>query len=404
MSCSYRQSNLHCPGALSNRLDVSRIESELIELTRTNFDAYRWGCPPGWLCKPTRENCNFEPGIPDRNFLCPPDQCIPAEALPVPLATWDATIYGNSTPALNPGLSVQALDDYFNINPAEFGLSYEIFVVDETITLTSTTVRPPSPTVGARQAQTSIPGTCFPWCNNCLLEAQANGKTPALCVPGSAFGTSLEQCEQCIQVHGTDDSGTFVQIAPQFQQFLDYCDQFSTVIVTTSITATTTNSAGSTSSSISSLLSTTVTPRTSSSTAPNPTGPQTSTSAVVAPTVTSVISTSYSESTVMGNAWSSATIILPLENNSTTTIYGSELTSGATLVLPIAQTTNSYTTTLSGSTAAAGASSSSTAAGSGSPSQFSGGASRDKSFISEDLRWWTLVLGMVIPLWLGVGL
>lgn len=376
----------------------------------------RWGCPPGWLCRPTRENCNFEAGIPDPGFLCPPDLCIPAEALPVPLATWDDTIYGNSTPAQNPGLTIQALDDYFNMNPSDFGLSYEVFVIEETITLTSTTVRPPSPTVGARQAQTSVPGACFPWCNNCLLEAQANGKTPALCVPGSAFETSLEQCEQCIEVHKSDSSGGFVQIAPQFQQFLDYCDQFSTIVVTTSVTATTTNSAGSTLSSMSSLLSTTVTPRSSSVTL-NPTGPQTSVSTVTAPIVTTVVSTSYSESSVTGNDWLQATIILPLQNNSTTTIYGSDLTNGATLVLPVAQTTNSYTTTLTGGSApivsapptsisgtiVAGASSSAAASGSAVPSQFPGSASRVIG-VNEGRYWWTLMLGMVLPLVFAIGL
>lgn len=369
---------------------------------------YRWGCPPGWLCRPIRDNCNFEAGIPDQGFLCPPNDCIPAEVLPVPLATWDDTIYGNATPAQNSGLTVQALDDYFNMNPSDFGLSYEIFVIEETITLTSTTVRPPSPTVGARQAQTSVPGACFPWCNNCLLEAQANGKTPALCVPGSAFETSLEKCEQCIQVHKTDSSGGFVQIAPQFQQFLDYCDQFSTIIVTTSVTATTTNSAGSTLSSMSSFLSTTVTPRSSSETS-NPPGPQTSVSTVTAPIVTTVVSTSYSESTVMGDGWSQATIILPLGNNGTTTMYGSDLANGATCVLPFALATNSYTTTLTGpsssisGTLVAGASSSASTAGSAAPSQFPGRASRSHG-VGGARYWWTLAVGTVVPLVLAVGL
>lgn len=369
------------------------------------FLPHRWGCPPGWLCRPTRENCNFEAGIPDTNFLCPPNHCVPAEVLPTTLPTWDDTIYGNSTPALNAGLSVQALDDYFNMNPVEFGLSYEIFVIEETITLTATTIRPPSPTVGARQAQTSVPGACFPWCNNGLLEAQSKGKTPALCVPGSAFETSLENCEKCIEVHRTDDSGGFVQIAPQFQQFLDYCDQFSTVVVTTSVTATTTNSAGSTLSSVSSLVSTTVTPRSSSSVASNPTEPHTTVTTVVPATVVTGLSTSYSESTVTGDDWSQATIIFPL-HNSTTTIYGSDLTTGATLVLPIAQTTLPYTTTLTGSTGtlAAGASSSASAEGSGNPSQFTGSASSSKSFFNEGLSWWTLVLGTVIPLLFAIGL
>ncbi|EXJ76081.1 uncharacterized protein A1O5_00589 [Cladophialophora psammophila CBS 110553] len=321
----------------------------------------RWGCPPGWLCKPLQENCNFEAGIPDRNFYCSPNECIPANALPSPLPTWDQDIYGNITPATDPALHINAIDDYFNINPTDFGLTYEIFIVNEVFTLTTTILLPPSPTVAARQAQTSVPGACYPWCNNCLLEAQANGKTSALCVPGSAFEVSLEQCEQCIDYHKSDNSASFVQIAPQFQQFLDYCDQFSTIVVSTSVTTTSTNAVGSSYSVVTGTLSTTVTPKSSppppssntqpTSVVPVPytasTTPISSTSAHPYATTETVLTTTWSHSTVSGPAWSQITIIMPLSDNRTTTLFGTDLkAAGAVLVLPTSPTTSSYTTTM----------------------------------------------------------
>lgn len=304
--------------------------------------------------------------------------------------------------------------------PGEFGLSYEIFVVNEVITLTSTILQPPSPTVGARQAQTSIPGACYPWCNNCLLEAQANGKTSALCIPGSAFDVSLQQCEECIDVHKSDDSGSFVQIAPQFQQFLDFCDQYSTVVVSTSVTATTTNGAGSVSTVLSSTLSTTVTPRSSAPPSSSP-GPHTSVTTIVATTATAtaapytttstVLTTSYSESTVTGTDWSQVTIIMPIGDNITTTIYGSDVSSGATLVLPEAANTSSYLTTLTvtpgsevstasttvSGTASSSALASASASVSATASQFPGAASALRSS-SGNVYWRTIGLGLAISL------
>ncbi|EXJ65185.1 hypothetical protein A1O7_01525 [Cladophialophora yegresii CBS 114405] len=353
---------------------------------------WTWGCPPGWLCKPVLENCNFEAGIPDPNFLCSPNQCIPASVLPPSLPTWDLDIYGNSTPATNPALRINVIDDFFNMDPTQFGLTYDIFVVNEVLTRTTTILLPPSPTVAARQAQTKVPGACYPWCNNCLLEAQSNGKTSKLCVPGSAFEVSLAQCEQCIDYHKADDSASFVQIAPQFQQFLDYCEQFSTVGVSTTLTTPTTNAAGSTLATATGTIMTTVTPKSSApppSSAPSspvvtiatltpvpspttatsegstmtatvstlstlPTSSPSSTppapiSSATQPytTTETVVTTSYSHRTVSGSAWGQVTIIMPVGVNSTTTVYGSDLTSGgATLVLPTSPTTSTYTTTL----------------------------------------------------------
>jgi hypothetical protein len=203
---------------------------------------YTWGCPPGYLCKPKQENCNFEVGLPSEGYYCAPDECIAITPLPMP-QLWNPNIYGNASPATDPGLKFDVVDDYFNMNPRDYGLSYDIFVATEVITYTSTTtiLEAPTQAVRARQAQTSVPAACYPWCNNCLLEAQAVGKTPALCVPGSAFEIDVNDCEQCIAYHKSDSTGTFVQIAPQFQQFINYCAQISSTTVVSTATSTHTN-------------------------------------------------------------------------------------------------------------------------------------------------------------------
>ncbi|KAJ9605145.1 hypothetical protein H2200_010535 [Cladophialophora chaetospira] len=395
-----------------------------------------------------------------------PNECIPAEVIPAILPTWDVDIYGNSTPATNPALRYNAIDNFFNMDPRQFGLSYEIFVVQEVLTRTTTILLPPSPTVAARQAQTSIPGACYPWCNNCLLEAQSNGKTSKLCVPGSAFEVSLGQCEQCIDYHKSDSSASFVEIAPQFQQFLDYCDQFSTVVVSTSVTATSTNAAGGTYSTVTGTISTTVTPKSSpippaesssiiATLTPVPSATLTITSGTETGTLTSsvlstlspsappapstplspstppappaspapssppsgtyvttetIITTSYSHTTVSGSALSQLTIIMPGGVNGTTTVYGSDLTSGgASLVLPTSPVTSTYTSTLTltasetvsaTASSASGAVSAGSTGASSSPASFTGAASALK-FSSGENHLRTGVLGLVIAmLWL----
>jgi len=197
---------------------------------------WTWGCPPGWLCKPSQHDCNFEAGIPDENFYCAPNECIPASALPA-AQEWNTDIYGNFTPLNTPGLSYNAVDSYFNMNPQQYGLNYEIFTVSEVVEYTSTIVHQPTQTVAARQAITNVPGVCYPWCNNCLLEAQSSGKNPNLCMPGSSFETGVESCQECIVVHKADDSGEFVQVAPQFQQFINYCANFYTTTCVSSYTS-----------------------------------------------------------------------------------------------------------------------------------------------------------------------
>jgi hypothetical protein len=372
------------------------------------------------------EDCNFEAGVPDRNFYCAPNECVPADSIPASLPTWDDSPYGNATPANDPALKVNAVDHYFNMAPPAFGLTYEIFVVNEVFTLTSTYLYPPSPTVAARQAETSVPGACYPWCNNCMLEAQAEGKRPALCVPGSAYEVSLGQCQTCIDAHQGDGAGSFVEIAPQFEQFLDYCAQFSTVVVSTSVTATTTNSVGSTSVVVSSTESATVVPTTSS--APSSSvGPATSVTTVVAststvtptptpyPTTATIATTSYTLGTVTGpSAWSQITLVLPWGANSTTTIYGSTLASGAaTLILPEAAHVGSQVTvmtltpgsplpsilsttpTATSTTVGTGASTTTTAP----VATFTGAASSLQASYSN----WPTLLGLILPFALALA-
>lgn len=369
-----------------------------------------------------QENCNFEAGIPEDYFYCSPNECIPADVLPAALPnTWNTDIYGNNTPLTDPSLRYDAIDSFFNMDPQGFGLTYEIFVVNEVFTLTSTFLEQPTPTVAARQAQTSVPGACYPWCNNCLLEAQSNGKNSKLCLPGSAFETSLSQCEQCISVHKSDSAASFVQIAPQFQQFLDYCEQYATVVVTTSVTSTATNAAGTAVTVISSALSTTVTPTSLASTSTSY-GPVTSVTTVATtatpvpatttttptPTTTSYTTTqsgtvttsttSYTPTTIPASEWSQITIILPWGTNSTTTIYGSTLPTGAaTLVLPAEFYASSPTNTAVASVSGSGSGSGNGTGTSTAPvSTFTGAASSTK-VPSVGIYWSTILVGLVVP-------
>lgn len=141
-----------------------------------------------------------------------------------------------------------------DVAPTDFGFGYEIFVVDKVLTITSTFIVPPAATglpaapqnnytgFRARQAQTDIPGPCYTWCNNPMLEVQAVGKTPKLCQPDSAFLLSLSQCRACVDFHALNDPDTFLRIAPQFQQFLDYCDGYTTTTIDGHATAIPTSS------------------------------------------------------------------------------------------------------------------------------------------------------------------
>lgn len=270
---------------------------------------------------------------------------MPARAIPEPLPNWNTDFSGNNTPLTDPSLDVVALPDLFNMNPTGFGLSYEIFVVDKAITITSTRIIPPAATAApmpapqnnvtrfrGRQAQTEVPAPCYSWCNNALLEVQTSGKTAKICQPGSAYLVSLDSCRACIDSHRNDDTttDTFLQIAPQFQQFMDYCDGFTTTTMSGTMTATETSGTD---------TFTTVVPTSSVTAIPTSDITETEVPSSVPSTVTTdFTSTSVSgigpepPSTYTGSEVTSLTVVVPTEG-SATTLSGSDLI-GATLILP----------------------------------------------------------------------
>lgn len=266
---------------------------------------------------------------------------MPAQALPEPLPNWNEDFTGDLSPLTDPSLGVVALPDVFNMNPTDFNLGYEIFVVDQVLTITSTYVLPPAATQEAiaapetnatrfkgRQAQITVPQPCYTWCNNALLEVQTSGKTPRVCQPNSAYLLSVQSCRACIDTHRLEDvtGDTFLEIAPQFQQFVDYCDGFVTTTLTSSMTSTETSD---TDTFTTMVPSTTVTAIPSSEI----------TESVIPTTVTSdFTSTSVSgiapepPSTFTGSDVTDLTILISTEG-STLTLSGTNLI-GATLVIP----------------------------------------------------------------------
>jgi hypothetical protein len=259
------------------------------------------------------------------------------------LPNWGQDVYSNSSPISNPEFGVVAVNNLFNMNPTDYGLSYDIFVVDKEITITSTYVVPPAatalPDVGGtnnttvrmRQAQLQVPPPCYTWCNNGLLEVQALGKRRNMCQPGSAFLVSLGQCRLCIDTHRAEniqDTDTFVQIAPQFQQFIDYCDGFVVTTITTNITTTSLSG----SETVTTIVPTTeVTAIPSSEISAEPTLVPTT---IVTPWTSTSISgiAPKAPKTLSGSEITSLTVIMPTDGTSTT-LSGSDL-EGATLVLP----------------------------------------------------------------------
>ncbi|KAF9882755.1 hypothetical protein FE257_005314 [Aspergillus nanangensis] len=157
---------------------------------------YTWGCPPGLLCHPEEKACNFEAGPPADSYRCRPEECIPLPPL-LPPQSWSGRI---GTFDISPG--------YFNLNPALFGLSHRIFRFPMGIEL------------GRRIEPLTVPGDCYPECNDAMLEAQ-KGKRPELCESGSAFYRLLDNCKLCVEA--ANSTATTARILPNFQQFLFYC-------------------------------------------------------------------------------------------------------------------------------------------------------------------------------------
>lgn len=104
---------------------------------------YLWGCPPGSLCYPPRDNCNFEQDLPGPKYVCKPSDCRPVARLPDLNVFLNANAYeGNGTCAF-----LTPVDDYFNIRPLDFGLNYGIFDIYGQKTCSSSVVCPGPSTV-----------------------------------------------------------------------------------------------------------------------------------------------------------------------------------------------------------------------------------------------------------------
>jgi hypothetical protein len=228
------------------------------------------------------------------------------------------------------------------MNPTDFDLTYSIFVVDETLTLTSTYVLPPAATgevapaapqnnftrFRGRQAQTTIPTPCYTWCNNALIEAQSSGKSPKLCQPDSAYLITLDSCRTCINTHWTADpqADRFLRIAPQFQQFVDYCAGFMTTTVTGTVMTTETSGSD---------TFTTMVPTSTVTAIPTSDVTETVVPTVVTSEFTSTTISGIGPeppSTITGSEVTGLTVIFPTDGT-TLTLSGSDL-EGATLVLP----------------------------------------------------------------------
>lgn len=198
---------------------------------------YTWGCPPGTLCQPDRPNgCNFEVGPPADTYICNPHNCKPLPPQHPP-QNW-------SSPDPHTWKYIGS-EDYFNLNPIFFGLSYGILVFppgdpirqDQPIEVSGTDLI-------QRDQLIEVPGQCYALCNDAMLLAE-KGKNEELCAPQSGFRKYEHLCMQCIEANGPLQFST--GILPQFQQFIFYCDVvFGTTTPVQSATWATSRSSNST--------------------------------------------------------------------------------------------------------------------------------------------------------------
>ncbi|KAI9799474.1 MAG: hypothetical protein M1833_003996 [Piccolia ochrophora] len=238
--------------AVSTRICPRRVTNPTYTAPGPLPTDYTWGCPPGYICKPPKINCDIEEGFPDRGYYCSPDECEPVAPLESP-QYWGEPIESNDTD------KYVLQDDYFNLNPLHFSLGYDNFVEELVIVVdpdgTARTyeaatyqgaVETAAPAahpakhpakratdngvqrwakIDRRQQGETAPPSCYDDCNACGLEAQSTGKTPDLCEPESAFNSALGGCEACIERHEARRPPTSFNnvVKPDFQQFIDFC-------------------------------------------------------------------------------------------------------------------------------------------------------------------------------------
>ena len=219
---------------------------------------YTWGCPPGYLCKPPhtgdRAHCNVEAGLPAASYVCSPSDCIVSPPL---VSEQGSDAVGNH---------YNVSDEYYNLDPEDFGLSYSILKDSEEpttairkrnmITLDGSGISLWNIFASRRVKRdtSDIPGVCYNDCNDAALEPQEIGKIPELCESDSAFMVELGNCKTCISTYASSPSTAWSQkLLPSFAQFLDYCSDLttnSTSVTAETTTISTTTSTGATETSV----------------------------------------------------------------------------------------------------------------------------------------------------------
>jgi hypothetical protein len=199
-----------------------------------------WGCSPGFVCSPPKpDSCTVFAQPPSYDYLCDASFCIPSPPFtPVVWPDHETSFYPPT-------------QGYFNLPPPAFGLDYGIFaetVVNGVATgdwssQASITHFPPAATAAAKKVRhlppqaralpaplqkrdsTIVPAVCYAVCNNCYIEAQKVGKSPALCSSGSAFESELSACESCVQANGDSTKATLqTYVSPEFAPFITFCN------------------------------------------------------------------------------------------------------------------------------------------------------------------------------------
>lgn len=199
-----------------------------------------WGCSPGFVCSPPKPgSCTLFAQPPGYDYLCDASFCIPAPPFTDVIWPENQTSFYPPTPG------------YFNLPPPAFGLDYGIFsetVINGVTTgdwtsQASITHFPPAATAATKKVRhlppqaraipapiqkrdsSIVPAVCYAVCNNCYVEAQKVGKSPALCAPGSAFNTDLGSCEDCVAANGDSTKATLQNyVSPEFAPFLQFCN------------------------------------------------------------------------------------------------------------------------------------------------------------------------------------
>ncbi|KXG52279.1 uncharacterized protein PGRI_085630 [Penicillium griseofulvum] len=182
---------------------------------------YTWGCAPGYLCKPPhtgdRSGCNVEAGLPDPGYICNPSDCIAAPPLDV-----------------HPDWQYNVSNNYYNLNPVDFGLNYSIFqFTEDPVAANSKRDMSLWDFDAARKTKrddiTKIPNVCFNDCNVAAREPEMLGKTSELCESDSTFMENLSICEECITNNGESGSEAYSsKMLSTFAQWLNYCSDMVT--------------------------------------------------------------------------------------------------------------------------------------------------------------------------------